>query len=237
MKRSRTYGRRNITRYRSAPTQELKFYDHEHAVHTGDPDGNEWFSIGTLSNTIATGGILNPSGTLGIATGSGPSERIGRRIRIKSLHLKCQLIFDGEAGTYAACPVSEELRMMVLVDNQVNGVGLVPNDMEWLNNTGQNISKFRDVYNGARFTVLHDKVYTLRSTSSGTGTAHYRYPTNRLLNLNFSFGSGMMVTYDSNVSSDGKIASIIDRNIYVLFCNRQGHGRVLANTRLRFVDA
>lgn len=238
-RRRRGYGRKRFrTRgYYPGRRQELKFLDAESTAAV-NLASQTWTSCTEGNSTTASGGCLDYGiGSGGrIDQGTNANERIGRRISVKSLHLRGFLrINKNTTSTTIAERTDHNIRLMVLLDRQTNGVGLTPTGMEWLSDIGLNNMKFNDLYNMGRFRVLYDKNHHLTTRDFSSSTYDIREYT-KYININMRFGKGLLVTYDG-ANATGQVANINDNNIYVLACSQHAGCAVDFNQRLRFTDA
>ena len=146
-KRARTMIRRPL---RHTSRREWKFHD----VTTTDAD------------IASTGEILEDS-LLHIAAGTGESQRVGRKIWVKSLSMHAHLTLD-EGTNLAHCV--QYIRTIVYVDKQANGAAATV--AEILESTA-----FQSHYNAnnvpSRFRILCDKRHKVGSkTAAGDGTTN-----------------------------------------------------------------
>ena len=98
------YGRRNpIRALMSAPRRQVEFKWYDTYVSTSAGYNSAFIQLLQVN-----------SGTSGINVGSGASDRIGRKIQIKSLSIRCWFL-NQTTAYYNLC------RFMVVVDRQSNG--------------------------------------------------------------------------------------------------------------------
>lgn len=206
---------------------------------TGDRQGpGKKISLGMLER-----GESGSYVTVNQGTNSG--DRIGRRIKVLSYHIKAELILTPRVinptklddvypqGSHSGINPDYRLRMLTFIDNAVNGPTMSANvgqrcatlDIDPLSNTGNQsgILNFRDVYKTSRYTILQDKVVTGKISDWETtdptqtrGTGVTKY-----FEFNYSFGKGLIVNYDFDPTGSsaeiGTLQNVIDKNVYTLF--------------------
>lgn len=151
---------------------------------------------------------LNPTGITptislinGVAQGTGVSERVGRRICIKSVQIRGMLrtAYQSANVTSAVINISDAWRIMLIWDTQVNGVA--PGITDILNGitSGTYFEALTNLNNRERFNILMDKTgnysYTggvpddVTSQESTTSATH-AFKKYKKLNHIVTFNSG-----------------------------------------------
>ncbi len=142
------YGRYNG---RTRRTREVKFRDYPIPLITVTGSGVELLETGLTS-------------LQSIKEGTGQSDRIGRKIILKSIGIR--LDFELNAGI-TSDSAHDVIRVVLVLDRQANGAAANFSDI--FNTTDHN--SFRDLDNPTRFTVIWDKVFSLNArTAVGNGT-------------------------------------------------------------------
>jgi len=118
----------------------------------------------TIIPTAATITLLN-----GIATGTDYTNRIGRKILIKSILFRATLIPNTSSNT----PAGDVTRHMLIYDSQSNGAAPAIGDI--LQNSS--INDPMNLNNRDRFKVLVDKFITMGAAQYATGTLTAGSPT------------------------------------------------------------
>lgn len=134
----------------------------------------KWYDIETLyAITPATGfrstimQTFNP-----VPQGTGPSERIGQKIRIKSFGIRFSMWMP--AGTLLSNDVQSHLaRLILFVDCQNNGLGFTTPDFLHgpVTPADPNAQCFRNLTNTGRFKVIHDQKFNLNYTGTSANGA------------------------------------------------------------------
>lgn len=188
-----------------ADADELKFYD-----------SNE-----TNFTVTQAGAIQTTSMVAGIQQGAGESERIGRKVVVRKLHVNGDIILPGSA---TATFTEDVVRLIIFWDKQTNGaaatVGQILASASYL--------AYRNLQQTGRFNILSDKKYTINaSAGNGTSTAdkraHWRLNLNCKIPLEFD-------------ASTGAITDLTTNNLGVLAIGAQGHAACYYYWRVRYSD-
>lgn len=185
----------------------------------------KFFDITDLGyNAVGTGGSVVIDTMFGIAAGTGESQRIGRAITVKSIHLK--LNFRITEGTTQAA--SDDIRVIIFKDMSANGAAAGVTDLletaNWLS--------FRNLGNSKRFRFLYDKTYTLNCTyAGGDGTNIETGRMNMPCFINLNFKKGLTVDY-SGVA--GALTEICCNNVGMLLISSSGSMNWIHSVRVRY---
>ncbi len=108
-------------------------------------------------------GTLSPSPDLTfdgdfltIAQGAGESERLGRRIIVRSINIRGVLSLPAQNGATVP-PTGDVLRSMLLLDKQCNGAVPSNDDVLAQTNGGERVYSFRNVASAERFEILNEQ--------------------------------------------------------------------------------
>lgn len=197
-----------------------------HAGMFGRPEKK--FLDSDISDAVVTTGIEFGTGDiLTIAAGTGESQRVGRKIVVKSLHFKAVLALNRIADA-ATGALPDQIRIMVVLDKQCNGAAAAAT----LLLQTDNITSFRNVENVGRFQMLYDKCIALHVVNSGgTGAVNDTSETNKLWKLNLNVN--IPIEYSSTT---GAITERCCNNIFI--CQMSHTGLVamkIAKCRVRYV--
>lgn len=157
----------------------------------------------------------------GIQTGTGASERVGKKIQLKSINLKLS-VFDETANVG---PRGVIFRFLCVYDAQSNGQAFALTDLfEAISESGPipSIAMY-NVSNAERFKVLIDYKASIVNTTS-----------NAFKPLSFYKKINLPVSYGANTSQIGSIQS---GSLFALILADSQRGRYLANYRVRYTDA
>lgn len=174
-------------------------------------------------NSVAptTGAIVPAGGTfVDVSVGTGPSQRIGRQIRVKSLnaYLTCT--------RSATVNANDTLRLIWLLDTQCNGT--VPTVLDVLSTA--NYNSFRNMANSKRFVVLRDEEIDIASNAfDGTNFSSISKQRNFYRRLNLS------IEYDATVNT-GVVTTIRSNNLLLLAISMRGSTSVVGTVRVRYED-
>lgn len=219
---------------------ELKFYDEAFAF-TG---------IGTSGNFVSA--LVTP------AAGTGPENRIGRKITLKKLHIRLAFKNVHTSATSGA-QTADMVRCLVIQDTQCNGSAVTATSDLFQNPaSGALIRAFNNLENSGRFKTLYDKTIDMNAqvggaygamvpvnvpAAAGGNQAAYTVPANTDL-----FLSGESVkhrdVYLNNLSipleykgTTGAVTELTSNNIFMFFVSQESHTQVAAQWRARFEDA
>lgn len=174
------------------------------------------------------GGSIHGTGTVNvIPQGDGQSERIGRKVTVKSLHLNGNLRLLSTAFDAAT---SDVCRLLVYVDHQCNGATADPGDIL----ATANYNSQRNLENGGRFSILLDKFWAL-SIPSGSGSAGGNQFGQVVRQMKWHKECNVVLEFDSTAAT-GVIATIRTNNIGVLTITRAGDIRWSGILRVRFCE-
>lgn len=225
--------RRSFNRYRQRRNVsqrgylgiENKFYDN-HLTPTGIP-----------AVTDATIGLKNPSATLTlntVAQGDGESQRDGRQIMMKSIHVKGVIRIDERNA--ATQPIILPVIYIALVwDKQANGAVLASENV--FTNPGAvavlGASPFRNLEYTKRFVVLQSTTIEIPNIPATGGTNDQdTYG----VTIPFKFNKKFNIPCNFN-NTTANIANIVDNTLNIVaFASDNAFGTEIAyNSRLRFV--
>ncbi len=178
---------------------------------------------------IASGGTIVEDSCLTIAEGNGESQRIGRKIVVKSIlwNMRVKL-----AGQTASASTGDVARIILYQDKQTNGATAAVLDVL----ETADFQSFRNLANTGRFNILMDKKISLTSKSgSGRGsTDTLAFGTDR---RDFAFYKkcNIPIEYD-NSATDGTIPTMRSNNIGVITITESGLLSFASKMRIRYSD-
>lgn len=138
-----------------------------------------------------------------VSNGSGPSERVGRKITVKGLYIKGKITIPTHTNHFDS---DQRIRIIVYIDTQHNGSATGPNLASLLQSS--NIDAFYNLNETGRYKYLYDKVHTLNQNGSGNGTASDAYTICRNFKINLPMDC--MVQY---TGTTGAITGLTNNNI------------------------
>lgn len=164
------------------PSNELKYSD----VVLSSAAGADGLLTGCTS---AASNVAKPSLTLlnGVTEGPGPSDRIGRRINLRSLLLRWK--FDFPATTYGT------VRLLVFYDRGNNGVADTAANYQSALLATTDVMSTPNMNNRERFTILMDKCFAV---DSAVNTGSFCFKKFKYLN--------MLTQYNATGSTADKIS-------------------------------
>lgn len=194
----------------TGPAAEMKFFDTVEAAATGAVAGT--ISIGSVN-------IVPQDDT--------QSGRIGRKITIKRLQVRGQLVLP---ATTVAADTTDKIRVMFIQDMQTNGASpTVATILETAD-----INSYLNMANSSRFKVLSDKIYTLNATAGGapTGTPSFGSVTR---NYAIYKKCNIIIEYD-NSAATGAIATQRTNNILCMCISLNAKVTHACTVRIRYSD-
>jgi len=215
-----TRGRGKYTKKRTrAPRAGLRM------IKTMQPKQELKFNDAVFRDTVnfgsdISGGVLRSSVNL-IANGTGAKQRIGRKIVIRSIHVRGVYTAGGSGFS------NNTIRLILGVDKQTNGV--ITQREEFLDNDvdGEGINMFKRLSNVNRFDTLFDRRHDVNALA---GTNAGGIPRN----MKFEMHKKCYVPIEFDGTS-GLVGEIASNNIFLDFITDQS---VFVDTRvrIRFTD-
>jgi hypothetical protein len=198
----------------------------------GNPDEKKYLD-GTLSatNVNSTGTSLVPSFNI-IGVGSGPSKRNGRKITAKGLYIKGGIKIPAHTSN---AETHQRVRLILYLDSNHNGSATAPAFTTIFKEDA--IDSFLNLEETPRFTILHDKVYTLNQICGaydGANSDFGEYGINFKININMS---GWIQYNGTDVN--GLITEITKNNIGLYAIageNATTKPQVYFKSRFRYID-
>lgn len=187
---------------------ELKFHD----------QNNSHFNV---SNT----GLIAANTIVNVAAGTGESQRVGRKIRIKSLHLRYTVTLQ---QTTTLTDTDDGLRVIVYHDKQANGAAAVTTDIL---ETGDYLS-FNNLSNKNRFTVLCDKYHDMSSQAGAFDGTNDQFARKTITK---TFHKMLDVPIEFS-STTGGLTEIRSNNIGILVISDNGVVDFIWQSRVRYSD-
>ncbi len=167
-------------------------------------------------------------GDFDILEGTGPSERIGKKVLLKKIYWRWNL----EAGLLLTNQSSTTVRLFIILDKQANGTA-TPGTLVWDDVT--NWASFNGMLDTGRFRTLYDSgpIDMIRHGGAGNGTTNTftvdsKSDTVFLKNLNLE------LMFDA---SDGTVSDLTTKHISFWASSRKGGiVTVSSEVRLRYTD-
>jgi len=173
----------------------------------------------TVSSSDVTGAML-----VGLAQGTGESQRLGRQITVKSIQFSGTVTFNPGAS---ANPITGLVKMYVVMDTQANGAYPTLGDI--FNNNAYALMR-PEMDNSQRFRILR-KIEVRVDPQAGVSGAY----SDAVRPFNFYKKCNIQVDYSSTT---GAITEIRSNNIFLVYvANTSGVCDVSAFTRIRYKDS
>lgn len=162
-----------------------------------------------------------------VPEGNGESDRIGRKICVKKIHIKGVLKLDPAT---AAASTADYVICQIVQDTQTNGAAFVATDLI----ETDEFKQFRNLANSTRFKVLWKKVYTLRASGAAPSGAALVFGED-VRSLNANVNCSVDIEYD-NSATTGAIGTVRTNNLYWVTQSSDGTCGITANARIRYTD-
>ncbi len=211
MYRRRRYRRKR--RYSNRRTggwlgRELKFHDEDNELQL-----------------VGTAGLIVNASFINIAQGTKQSERIGRIMTMKSLHIRYHVLMDTQTSVIVN---HDHIVLYVYLDRQCNGAAATPAQI--LDIVGK-AQSFRNLENIQRFKILARREHTLHVTgASGDGTTQDLFFNEKFGKIDINLGA--LKVYFSGTT--GALSEIKSNNIGFLCISEHGRLDFSYHARVRF---
>ena len=169
--------------------------------------------------------IIDATVVAEIVNGTGPTERIGRKIKVIKVDYSYTLVVNG-----AAAPLNvDAVRYDFWLDRQCNGFAPAAADL-YTSLATAGTTQFPNLFNEKRFKRLFTRVHQFNPQSAiGVASA------NNAIKVEGSFRPNCIIEYDATT---GNITDLTSNNIFQ--CWSTDNGTVAVNTgltRVHYVDA
>ncbi len=158
----------------------------------------------TVSSTPITAAMIIQNLTV-IPEGNGESDRIGRKVTIRSVHIKGQMTL---IAATALTGTSEKVFAYLVQDKQTNGAVFAATD---LLDTDSVIS-FRNLANTSRFKILLKKTYVFKAGGAAPTGAAFGF-SQHTVDININKTCNIVMEYD-NSATTGAIGTVRSNNLY-----------------------
>ena len=222
------YQRKGTYTFKPGFTRTAGFYGrYNRASLKNSAAVNELKYIDTViaQETILSAGLIIPSTDstfVKIPVGTGPSDRIGRQVNVKSInaYLTLEKVPNSVLET-------NTIRLIWCIDTQCNGQAPTVTDVL----TTSSYTSFRNMANVRRFKILKDAEYVLSSQNfDGTNFSTVQKQVNFFAKVNTP------IEYDATVTT-GAITTIRSNNIFLIaISDLLNYCRLTGTVRIRYDD-
>lgn len=219
-----TYKRRNTGKR----TYIKGFYRRSGYYGRYPPLGNEYKFFDTTwdESGIAATGLIALDSVNEVAAGTGENQRIGRKITIRSIHVRWDVVLT--AGT-TANETDDNLRLIVYLDRQCNGATAAVTDI--LETAAY--KSFNNLSNKNRFKILADKFTDINSMSGAyTGSTDNYGKAGKYRSMHMK--CNIPVEFSSTT---GAITEIRSNNVGVLLITANANANSEGQVRIRYTDS
>lgn len=190
----------------------------------------KFFDNNSLNATAVsnTGVFLSSSVNL-VPTGTGESEKIGRKLTIKSIFWR----YSVELPAVSAAAIDgndDSVRLIVYLDKQANGAAATVTEIL----EAASIHSFNNLENSQRFTIMKDELIDIqRGALTNDGSSSFFQPFSSK-NMKWYKKCNIPIEFGSNAAPT--IADIKSNNIGVLAISRAAACDINSRLRIRFSD-
>ncbi len=194
--------------------------------YTGDRPELKFHDLDVDDASIAAGGTIAQASCVTIAQGNTESERIGRKLTIRSVNWR----FDLSFGINAAISGADTIRIILYLDKQCNGGAAVVTDIL----ESADYQSFNNLSNKSRFRTLMDRNYDMQPLAAG-GDGTTNDQGGLAMSDSVYLKVNIPIEYD-NSATTGVITSVKTNNIGVLLLSKNGLSTFTSKMRLRYSD-
>lgn len=162
-----------------------------------------------------------------IAEGNGESQRVGRKVTIKSVHIKGVMTLIQATD---AANTTDKVFGMLVQDTQTNGAAFTALDLI----DTDTVVSFRNLANSQRFKILAKKVWTFRAGGAAPSGAAFVFSQDQK-DVNVNKKCNIVMEYD-NSATTGVITSVRSNNLYWVTQSSGGFTNSVLTARIRYSD-
>ncbi len=183
----------------------------------------------TVDDGVVAASMNVQTALLVIPEGNGESDRVGRKVTIKKIGWRYEVLLP---TTAVAADTSDVVRVMMILDKQANGA--LPTNTIVLED--DDYQSFNNLANSKRFRILMDKSYSINCGSgSGRGTTDTLSYGDQVITAQWHKNCSIPIEYD-NSATTGVITSIRSNNIFVIVGSKSGVAGFRSKVRVRYTD-
>lgn len=181
--------------------------------------------FGVAAIPVGPASLIDSTVVAEIQNGVGPSDRIGRRIRVVKVDYSFTIVLNGAAALLN----TDAVRYDMWLDRQCNGFAPAPADLYTALATS-GTTQMPNLFNEKRFKRLYTNVHQFNPASSiGASSA------NMGVKMEGSFKPNCVIEFDA---STGNITDLTSNNIFQCWSSDSGFCVVNTGlTRVHYVDA
>ncbi len=189
-------------------------------------NGELKFKDTVVSDTPITAATVIQNLTV-IAEGNGESQRVGRKVTIKNIHIKGVMTLIPASD---AANTSEKVFGYLVQDMQTNGAAFVALDLF----DTDIIASFRNLANSGRFKILAKKTFMFKAGGAAPSGAAFIFSSDQK-NVNINKKCNIVMEYD-NSATTGVITSVRSNNLYWVTQSTNGVVNSVLTARIRYSD-
>ncbi len=193
---------------------------------TSRGNGELKFKDTTVSDTPITTTMVIQNLTV-IAEGNGESERVGRKVTIKSVHIKGVMTM---VEATSAANTTDKVFGMLVQDTQTNGAAFAATDLL----DTDVVTSFRNLANSKRFKILMKKTWLFKAGGAAPSGAAFVFSQDQK-DVTINKKCNIEMEYD-NSATTGVITSVRSNNIYWVTQSSGGFVNSVLTARIRYSD-
>jgi len=202
------YNRFNTTSKAGIRDLELKWFDSAHDKTAAE------------LNPATADPNFKPIGQLNlIKAGSGPNQRLGRKINIKEIQATVICTMNAHQ--------SDVIRIGIVQDRQCNGAEAKIDDVF----AGKTVTQFPKIENNRRFNILMCKMKSLNFTALGEGPANGE---TRAV-ITFKMACNIEINFGPS-DADAQITDVRSNNLFMFAHTYEGKTKIASHFRVRYSD-
>ncbi len=187
------------------------------------------FKDTTVDDGVVAASMNVQTALLVIAEGNGESQRVGRKVTVKRIGWRYEVLLP---TTATAADTSDVVRVVLVLDKQANGALPVATDVF----EDDDYQSFNNLANSQRFRILMDKSYSIATPAgSGRGTTDTLSYGDNVITAQWHKTCNIPIEYD-NSATTGVITSIRSNNIFAVVGSKSGVAGFRSKLRIRYTD-
>lgn len=178
------------------------------------------------SAPVASSGVIHMPSLNLVIQSAGEEARIGRKITLRSIHLKYVATLPNTTG---ANNTDDGLRVIVFQDKQCNGASAAVTDIL----EDATYLSFNNLSNKSRFRILADRYHDISATAGGIGATTADSSGEKANTYQWHMRCNIPVEYSGATTA---ITEVRSNNIGVLAISDGGRMELTTSARVRFSD-
>jgi hypothetical protein len=226
---------RGPTHYRAAKKQRSNGYTRRSGFYgrfAGTRNELKFFDSVASSTALAATGTVNSTSINLIDQGNGESQMIGRKVVIKSILLRANLVLPQSSNaTLASVAGGDTYRIVMVLDKQANGAA--PTVAALFEDT--DIRTMNDLENSQRFTIIKEWKGSLNGEINHDGAIYFRGDKDRY--IKWYKKCSIPIEFAPMGGGSRVIGEVKSNNVAILGFSASGTMSFTFRVRIRYSDA